>query len=66
MKTALEKRLIQSKKLASQAEEALEMLYKMPSFAGRAKFVDKLTRVTNNANRLVVDLMVDVSEEREF
>jgi hypothetical protein len=64
-KSNLEKRLTQGRKLARQAEDVVEMLHQIPSFRGKAKFMDKIMRVRDNANLLVVELMVDLSEEQE-
>lgn len=63
-KSNLEKRLTQAKRLATQAENTLEALIQVAPFVGKSKVMDKAARVRDNANQLVAELMVDLSEER--
>lgn len=55
-------------KAAEKIKKALEQLYersfKLPSFTGKAKFIDSIKRIQTDAHVLADNLRFDQSEER--
>lgn len=67
MKSPSKKRLERRSKLACEIDTALQRIYKtafgLPSFTGKAAFIDRMKLIQTKAHNLAFDLKADAAEE---